>query len=71
MDDKVYAKDHKKEFFQDVIQDKVVRLDQKEAIFMAGTPGAGKTEVATSLLELSEDICRIDADVFRTKFPGY
>ncbi len=35
---------------------------------MAGTPGAGKTEVATSLLELSEDICRIDADVFRAKF---
>lgn len=38
---------------------------------MAGTPSAGKTEVAISLLELSEDICRIDADVFRAKFPGY
>lgn len=71
MDDKAYAKEHKKEFFKDVIQDKIARLDQKEAIFMAGTPGAGKTEVATSLLELSEDICRIDADVFRAKFPGY
>ncbi len=71
LDDKAYAKEHKKEFFKDVIQDKIARLDQKEAIFMAGTPGAGKTEVATSLLELSEDICRIDADVFRAKFPGY
>ncbi|GEL79905.1 hypothetical protein RV08_GL001873 [Enterococcus mundtii] len=38
---------------------------------MAVTPGAGKTEVAISLLELSEDICRIDADVFRAKFPVY
>ncbi|WP_195514381.1 zeta toxin family protein [Enterococcus sp. 1001283B150225_161107_E12] len=53
------------------MQGKSKTTDQKEAIFMAGTPGAGKTEVAISLLELSEDICRIDADIFRAKFPGY
>lgn len=45
--------------------------EERAAIFMAGTPGAGKTEVATSLAELYEDTVLIDADDFRTQFPEY
>lgn len=42
------------------------------AVFMAGTPGAGKTEVAKSIMEFFEvEPCRIDADDFRTLIPGY
>ncbi|WP_341472813.1 zeta toxin family protein [Periweissella cryptocerci] len=45
--------------------------DDHAAVFMAGTPGAGKTEVATALSELYVNIIRIDADEFRAEFPGY
>ncbi|MDR0899685.1 MAG: zeta toxin family protein [Lactobacillaceae bacterium] len=66
-----YAKSHKKEFIDRVIQDKVAEVD-KVAIYMAGTPGAGKTEVATSLNEmLGADLVMIDADAFRESFPAY
>lgn len=42
------------------------------ATFMAGTPGAGKTEISRRLIEKFEvkPIC-IDADEFRTRIPGY
>lgn len=70
MDDKSYAKEHKKEFLAQVISNVEIEK-KKQAVFMAGTPGAGKTEVSLSLLDLSMNMVRIDADVFRSQFPGY
>ena len=66
----LYAKAHKKEFVDQVIDGKNI-AEYKTAVFMAGSPGAGKTEVATTLAGLSENICMIDADEFRRRFPDY
>lgn len=38
---------------------------------MAGSPGAGKTEVALGLAENYDNHVIIDADYFRTQFPEY
>ncbi|KSU14364.1 hypothetical protein LMG9449_2605 [Lactococcus lactis subsp. lactis] len=38
---------------------------------MAGSPGAGKSEVASSIASIYPDYVVIDADYFRTKFPDY
>ena len=38
---------------------------------MAGSPGAGKTEVALGLSENYDNHILIDADAFRIQFPGY
>lgn len=72
MEDKslVYAKEHKREFLNQLIADKDVR-PIKDAIFMAGSPGAGKTEVAEALSMLISNLVVIDADDFRSKFPDY
>jgi len=51
MDSKAYAKEHKQAFIAKVVKGKVPVLEEKLAIFMAGTPGAGKTEVVESLIE--------------------
>lgn len=66
----LYAKQHKQEFIEKVIADKEIVKD-KVAVFMAGSPGAGKTEVAAAVAELSDNLCIIDADKFRSQFPGY
>jgi len=66
----LYAKAHKQNFVKRVVADKVMVPD-KVAIFMAGSPGAGTTEVATALAELSDNLCIIDADEFRSQFPDY
>lgn len=45
------------------------------SVFMAGSPGAGKTEASTELLSMydteTERILRIDPDELRGEFPGY
>jgi len=43
------------------------------SVFMAGSPGAGKTEASIELLSLFSDtpILRIDADELRERFAGY
>lgn len=70
IDSLAYAKRHKKDFTKNVISGKSIVPD-KNAIFMAGSPGAGKTEFATSIALLDESLCIIDADVFRSQFPNY
>ncbi len=40
-------------------------------VFMAGSPGAGKTEVSTRLIEELKGAVRIDADEIRGFCPGY
>ncbi|KAA9181985.1 MULTISPECIES: zeta toxin family protein [Delftia] len=42
------------------------------SVFMAGSPGAGKTEISKALsAELGDGFLRIDPDDFRAKIPGY
>ncbi|MDO8430498.1 MAG: zeta toxin family protein, partial [Candidatus Taylorbacteria bacterium] len=46
------------------------------SIFMAGSPGAGKTEYSKNLIDLLEmdknhKVIRIDADELRHQLPGY
>ncbi|PZP98361.1 MAG: hypothetical protein DI587_14835 [Variovorax paradoxus] len=41
------------------------------SIFMAGSPGAGKTEAAKALVEELGSFLRIDPDDFRPHIPGY
>jgi len=65
-----YAKQNKKELTRAIIDGKE-REDKKSAIFMAGSPGAGKTEAAQTLASLNSNLVVIDADQFRAKFPGY
>ncbi len=44
-------------------------------VFMAGSPGAGKTEASIELLEMfgsnGGQVLRIDPDELRAEFPGY
>lgn len=49
--------------------------DNPVSVFMAGSPGAGKTEASVALLETIDtqdgSILRIDPDELRAHFPGY
>lgn len=51
--------------------------DHPISVFMAGSPGAGKTEISKALVELFEGgaetsrVLRIDPDDFRQLIPGY
>ena len=69
-DSREYAKKHRDKFYHDVTYAKTIK-DEKEAIFMAGSPGAGKTEVANEIVSFYKNICIIDADNFRQGFPEY
>lgn len=61
-----------KQLFVDAVCQNAQPSDNPIAVFMAGTPGAGKTEVAKSIMEFFETApCRIDADDFRPLIPGY
>lgn len=65
-----YAKKNKKILISSITEGKDIE-EEKTAIFMAGSPGAGKTEVAQTLMALNNNLCIIDADKFRALFPGY
>ncbi|WP_215397073.1 zeta toxin family protein [Rheinheimera oceanensis] len=45
--------------------------DRPTAVFMAGAPGAGKTEVSQALAAQFYNTLRIDADEYRSLLPGY
>ncbi|MDR2833694.1 MAG: zeta toxin family protein [Streptococcaceae bacterium] len=66
----IYAKENKDEILQSMVEG-IEKPAIKTAIFMAGSPGAGKTEVANTLSELYKGLVIIDADRFREKFPEY
>jgi len=70
----IYIKEHKKELiarFADL--EKYCPVEHPVSLFMAGSPGAGKTEVSKRLIEhFSEGApVRIDADDIREMFPSY
>ena len=41
------------------------------SVFMAGSPGAGKTEASKALLQEKGEVLRIDPDDLRAEIPGY
>lgn len=70
-----FIKNHKKELLARFAGDDYPSLSSEKApatIFMAGSPGAGKTEFSKGLLsEFKEQAVRIDADDIRTFIPEY
>jgi predicted ABC-type ATPase len=66
---------HKKELIQKYAGDEYPASNPPLSIFMAGSPGAGKTEFSMSLLELDmfeKDVAvRIDADEIKKFIPHY
>ena len=72
-----FAKQNKKRIAQELTDPKVFLSEANPiSIFMAGSPGAGKTEVSKSLVEILEEgnkrrIIRIDSDEIRDRIPGY
>ena len=65
-----YAQNRVEEFISELIHDSVPS-EEPDAVFMAGSPGAGKTEVALGLANRYKNHIVIDADAFRIQFPGY
>ena len=69
-----YAKAHKRQIVEKYLSG-VPGAEKPLSIFMAGSPGAGKTEVSKQLLEnlsfVGQRFVRIDADELRAKCPGY
>lgn len=65
-----YAKANKDKFISYIIKGKSPEVG-RDAVFMAGSPGAGKSEVAMGLAENYDNHVIIDADYFRTQFPEY
>lgn len=65
-----YAKANKEKFIASIIKGKKISKN-KDAIFMAGSSGAEKTEVALGLSENYANHVVIDADYFREQFHDY
>ncbi|MFA5990852.1 MAG: zeta toxin family protein [Candidatus Doudnabacteria bacterium] len=69
-----YIKEHKHELIERFASPEIYKPDsQPVSLFMAGSPGAGKTEVSKRLLEIFSGSLpvRIDADDIRAMFPDY
>jgi UDP-N-acetylglucosamine kinase len=71
-----YAKKHRSEIARRLTDPKIyVPEANPVSVFMAGSPGAGKTEASIALLkQLDSDgvkILRIDPDELREELPGY
>jgi len=66
-----YMKSHKKEIIEKYVSC-CPQTDNPVSIFMAGSPGAGKTEVSKRLVdEFDKRPLRIDADELRALCPNY
>ncbi|MDB2384430.1 zeta toxin family protein, partial [Endozoicomonas sp.] len=68
-----YAKKHKKTIAKKICN---TNLYPKEgnpvSVFMAGSPGAGKTEASKALIkELNVNVLRLDVDDLRSEIEGY
>ena len=67
-----YLKAHRKEFIHTFTKGyRESHPERPLSIFLAGSPGAGKTEYAQSLLTIDRDLLRIDADAVRAWLPMY
>lgn len=72
----VFAREHKKEIARRLTDpNRFIPEDDPVSVFMAGSPGAGKTEASIELLATVEvdgtEILRIDPDDLRHEFPNY
>lgn len=70
---KEFVKRNKKLLYDKFVNDDLLEpKDKPVSIFMAGSPGAGKTEYSKRMIEEFEgDIARIDADEIREIIPQY
>ena len=68
-----YIKEHKALLIEKFASENIYVPDvHPVSLFMAGSPGAGKTEVSKRLIEEFENKpVRIDADEIRSMFDGY
>lgn len=68
-----FAKRHKKSIARELTDPEIYTPeDHPVSVFMAGSPGAGKTEASLELLaKFGSPILRIDADELRSHCPGY
>jgi predicted ABC-type ATPase len=71
-----YAKKHRTEIARRLTDPAIFVAEANPvSVFMAGSPGAGKTEASIELLNLKgadgAKVLRIDPDELREKFPGY
>lgn len=67
-----YVKDHRKELILTFTKGyKESHPEKPLSIFLAGSPGAGKTEYSKSLLAIGGGVLRIDADEIREWLPMY
>lgn len=71
-----YAKKHRAQIARELTDPAVFVPEQDPvSVFMAGSPGAGKTEASIELLNLKgadgSKVLRIDPDELREKLPGY
>jgi UDP-N-acetylglucosamine kinase len=72
-----FARINRKELAQELTDiSKYMPDDVPFSIFMAGSPGAGKTEYSKNFIEILENnkkhkVIRIDADELRSRIPGY
>lgn len=72
-DAKRFIKKNKSLLFEKFASDKIYKPNDKPiSLFMAGSPGAGKTEYSKRFIEkFDSDIVRIDADDIREIIPQY
>lgn len=68
-----WVKENKKEFILDMVREAEVEPDSEPgAFFMAGLPGAGKTEISRGIIsDFKVPMLRIDMDEIAEKIPGY
>ena len=69
-----FAKQHKKRIADELTNPAIYAPDDfPTSIFVAGSPGAGKTEFSKGLISKEDKrrVVRIDADDIRSQFPGY
>lgn len=65
-----YSKEHLDSILSDLFGNKQPS-SKKDAIFIAGSPGAGKSEVAHLLADSYKNMIVLDTDDFRCLFPDY
>ncbi|MDP3042897.1 MAG: zeta toxin family protein [bacterium] len=70
---KEFIKKNKRLLFEKFASDKIYKPNEKPiSLFMAGSPGAGKTEYSKRFIEkFNSDMIRIDADDIRQIIPQY
>ncbi len=72
-----FARAHRQQIAKELTDTSVYLSDQiPSSVFMAGSPGAGKTEYSRNFIKLLEEkmnhrVVRIDADELRERIPGY